>query len=156
MSYKRSGKGFIDDIPNQEEKRWWIQETGGPSRFYYCAKSSRTEREFGLKGYIPGVKCGGLDTDWHTDDKGEKVKCVRNDHPTVKSLSIMEYLCRLTQTPDGGVVLDPFMGSGTTGVACIKTGRKFIGIDNDPRYVEISRWAMEPARKRKRGSFNLV
>ena len=97
-----------------------------------------------------------MDTSWHLDDKGEKVKCVRNDHPTVKSLSIMEYLCRLTQTPDGGVVLDPFLGSGTTGVACIKTGRRFIGIDNDPRYVEISRWAMEHARKRKRGSFNLV
>ncbi len=133
-----------------------FRDSGGPSRFYYCAKSSRTEREQGLKGHIPCVKCGGLDTDWHTNDKGEKVKCVRNDHPTVKSLSIMEYLCRLTQTPDGGVVLDPFLGSGTTGVACIKTGRKFIGIDNDPRYVEISRWAMEHARKRSRGSFNLV
>ena len=50
----------------------------------------------------------------------------------------MEYLCLLTKTPTGGVVLDPFMGSGTTGMACKKTGRDFIGIEKDPEYIKIA------------------
>ncbi len=146
----------VSKTPGIKTEGGLLASSGGPSRYFYCTKSSRTEREQGLKGHISCVKCGGMDTDWHLNEKGEKVKCVRNDHPTKKPLAIMEYLVRLTQSPDGGVVLDPFLGSGTTGVACIKTGRRFIGIDNDPRYVEISRWAMEHVRKRRRGSFNLV
>jgi len=50
----------------------------------------------------------------------------------------MEYLCILTQTPTKGIVLDPFMGSGTTGIACVKTGRDFIGIELDKDYFEIA------------------
>ena len=61
-----------------------------------------------------------------------------NKHPTVKSLKLMEYLCILTKTPTGGIVLDPFMGSGTTGMACKKTGRDFIGIEKEPEYVKIA------------------
>ena len=59
------------------------------------------------------------------------VEPLRNVHPTIKPLALMEYLCKLTATPTGGVVLDPFMGSGTTGVACAKLGRPFIGIEQD-------------------------
>ena len=62
----------------------------------------------------------------------------KNNHPTVKPLKLMEYLCLLTKTPTGGVVLDPFMGSGTTGMACKKTGRDFIGIEKDPEYIKIA------------------
>jgi len=51
----------------------------------------------------------------------------------------MQYLCCLTKTPTGGTILDPFMGSGTTGVACVQTGRKFIGIEIDPGYFEIAK-----------------
>lgn len=50
----------------------------------------------------------------------------------------MEYLCKLTRTPMGGVVLDPFMGSGTTGLACIHTKRKFIGVEIDKEYFKIA------------------
>jgi site-specific DNA-methyltransferase (adenine-specific) len=57
----------------------------------------------------------------------------------VKPIDLMEWLCRLTKPPKGGVVLDPFMGSGTTGLACYRSGRGFIGIEKDPRYVEIAR-----------------
>ena len=112
--------------------------SGGPSRFYYCAKASRSEREQGLKGHIPCVKCGGLDTDFHLDDKGDKVKCVRNDHPTVKPLSIMEYLCKLTMTPTGGVVLDMFGGTGTTAFACENIGRKCILIEKEKKSCDIA------------------
>ncbi len=62
-----------------------------------------------------------------------------NNHSTVKPLALIEYLCKLTKTPTGGIVLDPFMGSGTTGVACLKTDRKFIGIEKDENYFEIAK-----------------
>jgi site-specific DNA-methyltransferase (adenine-specific) len=64
---------------------------------------------------------------------------MQNFHPTVKPLKLMEYLCTLTKTPTGGIVLDPFMGSGTTGIACKNTGRDFIGIELDREYFEIAK-----------------
>ena len=63
----------------------------------------------------------------------------RNSHPTVKPLDLMRYLCKLTRTPTGGVVLDPFMGSGTTGIACILEHRDFIGIEISEEYMEIAK-----------------
>jgi DNA modification methylase len=72
-----------------------------------------------------------------------KARRARNHHPTVKSLALMEYLCRLTATPTGGVILDPFMGSGTTGIAAIRTGRSFVGIEQDAEYLEIARRRIE-------------
>ena len=90
-------------------------DSGGASRFFYCAKASRKER-------------------------GEN-----NNHPTVKPLALMRYLARLTKTPTGGVVLDPFCGSGTTGMACVLEGREFIGIEQDERYAEIARKRIEGA-----------
>ena len=62
----------------------------------------------------------------------------QNHHPTVKPIELMRYLVRLTKTPTGGVVLDPFMGSGTTGIACELEVREFIGIEREPEYVEIA------------------
>jgi site-specific DNA-methyltransferase (adenine-specific) len=62
----------------------------------------------------------------------------QNHHPTVKPIELMRYLVRLTKTPTGGVVLDPFMGSGTTGIACELEGREFIGIEREAEYVEIA------------------
>ena len=80
-------------------------DTGGASRFFYCPKASRSERTAGGK--------------------------VVNKHPTVKPVALMQYLARLTRTPTGGTVLDPFMGSGSTAIACIREGRPFIGIEKD-------------------------
>lgn len=68
-----------------------------------------------------------------------------NDHPTVKPTDLMRYLCRLV-TPHGGVVLDPFMGSGSTGKAAALEGFQFIGIDKEPRYVEIAKRRIESVR----------
>jgi len=95
------------------------------ARYFYTPKASRREREQGLEGE-------------------------RSSHPTVKPLALMEYLCRLTATPTGGVILDPFMGSGTTGIAAIRTGRAFVGIEQDAEYLEIARrriewWARQQA-----------
>jgi site-specific DNA-methyltransferase (adenine-specific) len=62
----------------------------------------------------------------------------RIGHPCPRPLDTMEYICSIA-APDGGIILDPFMGSGTTGVACVRTGRNFIGIEIDPAYFEIAK-----------------
>lgn len=126
-----------------------IGDSGGASRFFYTAKASRSEREKDLKGRIPCVRCGGLDTETHSDDKGEKANCVRNDHPTVKPQAVMDYLCKLTATPTGGTVLDPFAGTGKTALACLKLGRNCILIDDEERYCEISKWLVKTKKKRR-------
>jgi len=69
---------------------------------------------------------------------GKGDRGVGNDHPTVKPTDLMQYLCVLVTPPDG-LVLDPFMGSGSTGKACKREGFRFVGIDAEPRYVEIAR-----------------
>ncbi len=111
---KRSTKPslFIGKISHRELEKDYKSQ-GGASRFFYCAKSSKSER-------------------------GED-----NAHPTVKPLSLIEYLVKLTATPTNGTVLDPFAGSGTTGVACIKTGRSFVIIDKEIEYCEIGKHRIE-------------
>ena len=83
------------------------------ARFFYCAKASQQEKHFGLEG----------------EDL--------NMHPTVKPVDLMKYLCRLI-TPPNGIVLDPFMGSGTTGIAATQEGFNFIGIEMDDEYIKIA------------------
>ena len=90
------------------------KDTGGASRFFYVAKASKSERNAGCEYIERGCS-----------------------HPTVKPLKLMEYLCTLTKTPTGGVVLDPFAGSGTTGLACINTGRDYILIEREEEYIPI-------------------
>jgi site-specific DNA-methyltransferase (adenine-specific) len=112
MSYKRSGGDFIDGIPNQEEKSWFVTEEGSAARYFYCPKVSKKER-------------------------GEN-----NKHPTVKPQELMKYLVRLV-TPKGGTVLDPFMGSGSTGMAAKDLGFDFIGIEKSEDYFKICQERIE-------------
>lgn len=124
-----------------------ITDTGGASRFFYVAKASRSERNAGLEGDGNGVQCArpespdmsGKFPDHDGRERGA------NHHPTVKPLALMRYLCRLTMTPAGGVVCDPFMGSGTTGVAAVMEGREFVGIELDAGYFEVARRRIEAA-----------
>ena len=80
----------------------------------------------------------------------------QNNHPTIKPLKLMEYLCTLTKTPTGGIVLDPFMGSGTTGMACVNTGRDFIGIEIDEDYFKIAQARIEACKKNKQLQIDLI
>ena len=98
---------------------------------------SRSERNAGLDISLP--KSRNLRKQRQHELSGNWEKRAKNNHPTVKPLKLMEYLCRLTRTPSGGIVLDPFGGSGTTAVACRNTGRKYIVIEKDPHYCEIAR-----------------
>lgn len=113
-------------------------DAGGASRFFYCAKASRAERNAGLDGTPERVFSvwGGDQDDLSEGKKSTTPRC--NVHPCVKPLSLMRWLVRLV-TPPGGLVLDPFAGSGSTGVACVLEGFRFVGIDQDPEYVEIAR-----------------
>ncbi|KKM93531.1 hypothetical protein LCGC14_1207380, partial [marine sediment metagenome] len=70
---------------------------------------------------------------------GKKERGEGNTHPTVKPLKVLEYLCTLTRTPAGGIVLDPFAGSGTTALAAIATDRPYILIEKEAEYVEIAK-----------------
>ncbi len=116
------------------------------SRYFYCAKASKGERNAGCEGLEEEedkrTMSGGADTRIRPIPKN------RNNHPTVKPLKLMEYLTTLTKTPTGGVALDPFMGSGTTGVACVNTDRGFIGIDLSSEYCEIAKCRIEHAKKK--------
>lgn len=80
---------------------------------------------------------GGASRFFYTAKASKSEKGEGNGHPTVKPIKLMEYLIKLI-TPPGGTVLDPFMGSGTTGVAAIRNGFKFFGIDQDKQYSEIA------------------
>jgi DNA modification methylase len=116
-------------------------DSGGASRFFYTAKASRSEREQGLRG--AGLQEVRVKMNNGNDADGDPVsdrltKQARNTHPTVKPVDLMRWLVRLV-TPIGGVVLDPFTGSGTTGVACHAEGLRFVGIEREAAYVEIAR-----------------
>lgn len=113
----------------------------GASRFFYCAKSSKSERNKGceeLPDKIGGGMKGTEDKTLLTGSGNERNNITKNFHPTVKPLSLMKYLCILTKTPTGGIVLDPFMGSGTTALASIETGRQFIGFEISEEYCKIA------------------
>ena len=115
--------------------------TGSAARFFYCAKASKKDRDGGLEGFAKSS--GGMVSNTSGQhitrrDAGYQVAPRANNHPTVKPTDLMRYLCRLV-TPPGGVVLDPFMGSGSTGKAAILEGFRFIGIEREAEYVEIAR-----------------
>jgi site-specific DNA-methyltransferase (adenine-specific) len=116
-------------------------DSGSAARFFYCAKASRSERNAGLEGMelkVGGGMKGTADQTLLTGSGNIRNNKMQNHHPTVKPLELMRYLVRLTKTPTGGVVLDPFMGSGTTGCACVLENRDFIGIEKEAEYIEIA------------------
>ena len=118
---------------------------GSAARFFYCAKASKAERNAGLDHH-PSKKSqhnsGGIGREISVEKRlqegEENAAMMKNIHPTVKPVDLMKYLCRLI-TPSNGIVLDPFMGSGTTGIAATTQGFGFIGIERDEEYIPIAR-----------------
>jgi len=109
--------------------------TGSAARFFYCAKASRQDRNDGLEaGAAPAVAAGATMRD---REQANWPARNGNHHPTVKPTDLMRYLCRLV-TPAGGLVLDPFAGSGSTGRAALMEGFQFVGIELDPEYAAIA------------------
>lgn len=118
------------------------------ARFFYCAKASKSDRDEGLEAFaeqefVQWQTGNGTSGKPSSMSEGRDTQR-RNIHPTVKPTDLMAYLCRLV-TPPGGVVLDPFMGSGSTGKAAIREGFKFIGIEREAEYLAIARARIEAA-----------
>ncbi len=115
-------------------------DSGGATRFFYCAKASKEDRDAGLEGFkksAAGMVSNTSGQHMTRRDEGYQVAPRANNHPTVKPTDLMRYLCRLV-TPAGGLVLDPFMGSGSTGKAAVLEGFQFVGIEQDPVYAAIA------------------
>lgn len=113
-------------------------EAGGASRFFFTSKASRSERERGLEHRQQRVVHDGRKTS--IDNPYLRAETKRgNTHPTVKPVSLMRWLVRLVGGKRGSLVLDPFCGSGSTGVACELEGFSFAGIDLDPDHCAIAR-----------------
>jgi site-specific DNA-methyltransferase (adenine-specific) len=132
-------------------------DTGSAARFFYCAKASKKDRDEGCEGMEERDRadqsawvrkcnvCGDTFCDpqtsrphcGHDDFSFVSPSPRRNHHPTVKPTALMRYLCRLV-TPPEGIVLDPFMGSGSTGKAAMLEDFRFIGIERDPEYYKIA------------------
>ena len=105
--------------------------------FFYAAKSPTREKEAGLENFTSGTVDDGRAK--AIDNPCQRGKTQRkNTHATVKNLKLMRHLVKLI-TPPGGVVLDPFCGSGSTGCAAVLEGFRFIGIDQSPDYCALSR-----------------
>jgi DNA modification methylase len=139
--------GGIKNIDNEYE------DTGGASRFFYVPKVGKKERNLGLDNFEDkekdrgnALKCGtcGL---WILRASGESCKCgddrvevkgtTKNNHPTVKPINLLTYLVRLI-TPPNGIVMDCYMGSGSTGIATLLEGFQFIGMEMDEDYFKIA------------------
>ena len=117
---------------------------GEAARFFYCAKASRSDREEGCDELPPrtGAEAvereeGSAGMDSPRAGAGRTASTVKNHHPCVKPTDLMRYLVRMV-TPPGGTVLDPFMGSGSTGKAATLEGFNFIGIEMDEDYLAIA------------------
>jgi hypothetical protein len=127
-------------------------QTRQPNRLKYSSKASKRDRNEGCEGLEARTAGHYAQDEWSRQHMGNtpdaKRQPVRNHHPTVKPTALMQYLCRLI-TPPGGLVLDPFMGSGSTGKGAILEGFRFIGIEQDAEYIEIARrrieWAFQQA-----------
>jgi DNA modification methylase len=140
----RIGKKSMGDVTNVPAGEYEVGDpgygdSGSAARFFYCAKASKRDRNEGLEGFpIKETPFGG-----HGNKEEDFMsKALRNapranHHPTVKPTSLMQYLVKLV-TPPNGIVLDPFMGSGSTGKACAYEGFDFIGIDQSAEYVAIA------------------
>jgi DNA modification methylase len=143
--YNSGGKNTKRLLGNFKRIYDWhsVSDSGSAARFFYCAKPSKAERDAGLEEmsdkYLATMN-DGIGVREHNPE--QKTAWVKNNHPTVKSIKLMQYLIKLI-TPPGGTVLDPFMGSGSTGVGAVTLGFGFIGCEKEPDYYAIAERRIE-------------
>ena len=129
-------KGIYSDYKSKgDDGKSFYGDIGGASRFFYCPKASRSERESGLENFdvLPAGSMNGR------KDGSFGLKPIRrkNDHTTVKPIELMRYLCRLV-TPIGGIILDPYFGTGSTGCGAVMEMMDFVGIELETHNYEIA------------------
>ena len=132
---------------------------GDTSRFFYCAKVSKKERNLGCND-LPDAKwthpkLGGSVAEDGVSNKikgrGTVAGVSKNNHPTVKPVALMEWLVKLV-SQEGHTILDPFAGSGSTGMACVNLDREFIGLELDPDYAKIAKRRIEYVKCSKKSN----
>ena len=142
-TYTRKSDGFgsgsyvIGETAGTESLNYG--DSGSAARFFYCAKAGKRDRNEGLDGFVNKV-AGGMQG--RTDGSMGSITYNQNHHPTVKPTDLMRYLCRLI-TPPNGTILDPFLGSGSTGKAAMYEGFKFVGIELTEEYLPIAKARIE-------------
>lgn len=133
-------------------------DTGSAARFFYCAKASKKDRDDGCESLDDAILARSCQAQAEAArgntvemEAGayNKARVRKNNHPTVKPTELMRYLCRLV-TPPGGLILDPFMGSGSTGKAACMEGYSFIGIEMDSEYLDIAEARIKHAENMQR------
>jgi len=141
-TYIRKSDGFNGDNTYQKNvgEKSGVEsrnfgDSGGSSRFFYVAKASKSERNKGLQGFEEKENMRVNAPRENEEEKNSNK--MSNFHPTVKPVKLMQYLVRLI-TPPNGKVLDPFCGSGTTGIACKLEGFEFVGLEQDAEYCKIA------------------
>jgi len=123
-----------------------VEALGGLAPFFACAKPSKNEREYGLTGF-PLVMKSHDGRKKHINNAFQRNAVFRrNHHPTVKPLALMEWLIQRACPTPSGIILDPFLGSGTTGMAASRLGYRFIGIELSEAYAAISMARIAAAR----------
>jgi DNA modification methylase len=150
--YKETSMFGIGGVNHAKE----FGDSGGASRFFYCAKASKRDRNEGLDNLEEQQAFGGgggigdylNDVNSASGKFGSEKAPAKNFHPTVKPTSLMRYLVRLV-TPPNGLVLDPFMGSGSTGKACALEHFNFVGIELNAEYIKICEARIENALQEK-------
>lgn len=138
----RNGE-FLGELKHPGEQGF--NDSGGASRFFYCAKVSRKERDLGCEELEEKLRPMSNGAQIHAEEGYDKAQSIglnrvvklKNNHPTVKPIKLMTYLCKLV-TPPNGTILDPFMGSGSTGIAAIQEKFNFIGIEKEKDYLKIA------------------
>ena len=150
----KQGKGMFGKIGGDKITGNYGNDKGSASRFFYCPKVSKKERNMGLNEFSTKQTTGGGGLTALKNEEGYYVSASaggkygsvkaaqKNHHPTVKPVALMKYLITLI-TPKGGKVLDPFNGSGSTGMACVELGYEYTGCELDPDYIEISKARIE-------------
>lgn len=129
-------------MPNDNTPEY--RDSGGASRFFYCAKTSKSERNWGLEDFEETISSDrkAIHNVGANNPRNRSGKAKLNIHPTVKPVKLMRYLIKLITQPNG-LVLDPFNGSGTTGIACKLDGFNYIGLEISEEYCEIAKSRIE-------------
>lgn len=150
---KKRGNGIYGEFPPANDAIKRVETEKSAARFFYAAKASKKDRDEGCDSLpeIPFAMSNQAKAELARGNtkSGSQlgindIKVRKNSHPTVKPTDLMAYLCRLV-TPAGGVVLDPFMGSGSTGKAAIKEGFRFIGAEREAAYYAIAEARLKAA-----------
>lgn len=137
---ERPSRGIYGDFGARPDCVPRIDASKSAARFFYCAKASRKDRDEGLEGFEGRADAAHRRTNIEETADNPYLRGVtvrKNTHPTVKPTDLMRWLCRLV-TPPGGLILDPFMGSGSTGKAALLEGFRFIGCEREDEYMPIA------------------